>query len=489
MKRISMVVAAAILLLDGCDLKHVLFWSPDGQHAAVITTDGLQLGDVTGKLSKVFSGEGVTSLSWFPDSKAFVVARSQPVKTWEAVQPFLTPERRDKLLGLADRLENEALAYQGNWDEFKPSFASQVSDAELVALILYLRDHRSEKLREKLGEKWNELRDMAAETCVLQRFDLSGETAHAGTVLAQTLDPVIEVRVAPGGNAIACVQKLAGAQERMIFGLSVFPASGGPLREVASPVASYPDWSPDSKSLFYATTKVEAPNLEATSLGTITKRQICENSGTIQKEFGSPDDKVGILFWPMIKIRCLKDGQVVFSGMDMTLPASTAESSPTVSLFSIDPGRRATVARVLARGSESELTDGLMWGSFEVSPDQKKVVVAASSNPNPSIVTLATGEVKQIIVGDESDKKTNTSPTQSQDKDRSKGTAEWRTSDELAIVVPPRSNWGSQNRYEYALWSGPDKARCLSCGWPTLFEEPKSGDSSPASQPSERTSP
>jgi hypothetical protein len=464
MKRISILTVSLVLFIGGCDLKRILFWSPDGQRAAVIATDGLHLCDASGKLSGVIAAD-VSLVAWFSNSRRFVAVRTEKIGTWQEAQSLMSTERREELIGLSDRLRAEALAYTGNWDEFKPSMENELTGGELAALVLYVREHRREGLPEKLGDKkWKELEELKGEANVLQVYEVSGETATAGQVLTRTVDPIFEVRISPNDKAIACAQSLSTSEKKMIFSLSVVPAAGGVLQKVAVPVAAYPDWTPDGMSLVYATTKIESPNLDAVQLGTITIQQVLDGAGSLKLE--PAQDVIGGLFWPMIKIRCLRDGQILFTGMETTLPAATAEMPQHVALFSFEPERRATVARVLPRDSATQLDEGLPFGSFEISPDQKRMVVCGKDKQ--IVVTLATGEVVDAV--------------QSQDAS-SKAMAAWRTADELAVVVPPNTKWGSPGRFEYALWSGPDKAKCLSCGWPKLFEDQKAA---PASSPTSR---
>jgi hypothetical protein len=469
MKRWHWMIALALLAftLCGC-IPRRLFWSPDGRHAAIIADDGLRLCDAAGKLSDVVAKD-IELVAWFPDSRRFLAARKTEAATWEEAATALSPERREALIKLAEPLRKEVLAYSGKWDKFKPKVAAEISDGELAALMLYVREHCSHGLPEKLGATWQDIEKMTVGVYLFQVYDASGVEATAGPVIARALDGINELRVSPDGRVVACVLSIHGGEDPVLR-LSVLPADDGVLRTVAEPVAMYPDWTPDGRGLVYGTRRARASDGgDSVQLGSVAQRQVRGESGELLKELAAPQDLVGVVFWSQMKIRCLADGCVLFAAMEVTLPSTSKDMPQRASLFSIDPGRRATVARVVPRESEARLPDGVGVGNFEVSPDGRRVAVSGSEHGNVSVLVLATGEVEAVVT--ETDCELKSVPA-------------WRTSQELSCFVPPKSKWGSPDRYELVLWAGPEKVRCLSCGWPDIFEK-KSPASQPASGPAD----
>ncbi len=468
MKRRHTLAALAVSLLaaGGCIPRRV-FWSPDGRRAALIAEDGVRLCDANGKLSDVVAKD-VQLVAWMPDSGRFIGESQITAASWQEAQAALSPERREALIRLADALHDEILGYSGDWDKFKPRLPSEVTNGELSALFLYVRDHRKDGLPEKLGDKWKEVEKMTADVHLLQVYEVSDRSAAPGRILTRTLDDIWNLQIAPDGGAVACVQAVSGG-EHAIFRLSVMPVEGGSLRTVAEPAAIYPDWTPDGRSLVYATTRGRPTDGgDAIQLGTLSCRRVRAESGRLLQEFEAPDDLVGGLFWPQSKVRCLRDGRVLFSAMEVMLPATAKDMPQRATLFCIDPARQPTATRVIPREAEAALPDGIQNGYFELSPDEKRVAVCGADHGNVSVLTLATGDVQTVV---------------SQTNIELKSLPTWRTSEELSVFVPPQSAWGSADRYELVLWAGPEKARCLSCGWPPIFEKKATPATSPATGP------
>ena len=104
--------------------------------------------------------------------------------------------------------------------------------------------------------------------------------------------------------------------------------------------------------------------------------------------------QAGLLYAPLnAKVRCLADGRILFASTEVTLPAATRDMPQRWSLFSLDPSKRATVSRVLARQSEIDLPD--MAYLFEVSPDETRAAVVGDKG-RVAVVTLATGDVRMV---------------------------------------------------------------------------------------------
>lgn len=456
-----MLLLAAVMVC-GC-IPRRMFWSPDGQRAVIIAEDGLRLCDADGKLSDPVA-KGVDMVVWSPDSRRFIAARTTKAKTWEQAAAVLSPERREALLKAADQLLAEMFAYSGDWDEFKPQVAAQVSEGELAALLLYLREHRRTSLPEKLAEKWKGFETIAVDLHLLEPWTVSDSGAAVGPSIVRTLDAVTDLRISPDGRVVACTQRISSIHSPG-FRLSVFPVDGGSMRMVADPVAAYPDWTSDGRRLVYATTHaLHVEGDDSLQLGTIAERNVCDASGAVLKEFGAPQDLVGLVFSPHVKIRCLPDGRVLFCAVEVTLPVTSKDMPRRASLFTIDPARQATVARLIPRDAEANLPDGLAVGGFEVSPDASRIAVSDSRKSIVCVLTVASGAIESVV--NQPDAELRSLPV-------------WRNSQELCLIVPPKYEAGSPDRYEIVLWSGRDRAGCLSCRWPSILDK-KTAASTPA---------
>ncbi len=467
MKRWWMLVVSAgvVCAALGCVPRKV-FWSPDGQHGAVVGEDtNLYLCNPAGNLSKPIVS-GVGQVAWFPDSKRFIATRNEQAATWEQAQVVFSEERKKALLAKADQLRAEILAYDGKWDDFKPTTGQGLTPGEFVALALYVRDHRNQGLAEKLGDEWAKTKEMKAELCRLQVYEVSDGAATAGKTLCLLPDAVSDIRISPTGTAVALTTPVPSDASFPLSRLQLLStqAEERPL-VVAEQVCASSDFSPDGKYLYYGTTKAPLrSDKDDFTLGTLTRRRVADDAGNLMAAPSEPEDLVGLMFWSTMKVRCLRDGRVLFTSCEVSLPTTAAEMPKQVSLFAVDPSRQPTVTRVLPREVGAGL-DGLGTGDFEVSPDDKRVVVTVSLK-GVAVLTLATGKVETVVSAENAQNLPNM-PV-------------WRTADELAIAVPPKNQWGSPERSELVLYSLDGKTRCISRQWPEILAKPKVPETQPA---------
>ncbi|MEE8171095.1 MAG: hypothetical protein V3T70_11170 [Phycisphaerae bacterium] len=450
MRQLVVVLAASALL--GCIPEKRIVWSSDGRRAAVIGADGLHVCDGEGVLSPLLVKDA-RHAAWFPDSQRLLVARTEQITTWDALTEHLAAARRERLIAVAKRMHTEALAYEGDLDDFEPTAEASLTSRELVAAILYLRDHQSEGLSEKFGEKWDALRDASVDLWSLQVWSFATGGASAGPVVMRSFDHKYdELRLAPDGSKIAFVGPATDDDDTPV--LYVAPiAPDAEARVVAKAVAMYPDWTPDSRSLVYIrAARGDGGGKDTLELGALTQREVCDAGGRMPEEFKPERDLAGLVFDALQRVRCLGDGRILFASLEVHLP-STAEDMPRhVSLFSLDLNRRATVARVLTREAESQVGDALAL--FEVSPDETRVAMS-DTNGGVSVLTLRTGQVEAVVPSE--DDKLRTIPV-------------WRSIEELCVAVPIGSEHGSPERAEIALWSK-GKLRTISRAWPKAVVE------------------
>ncbi|MCK4849890.1 MAG: hypothetical protein KAT11_00995 [Phycisphaerae bacterium] len=191
------------------------------------------------------------------------------------------------------------------------------------------------------------------------------------------------------------------------------------------------------------------------ALGEIRGRQVRNEEGSLLEKFSEPKSVAGILFDQFgTRIRCLRDGRILFSAYEIHLPTTGADMPSRLSLFAVDPAKQPTVIRILPRGAELEVAD--MVNLFEVSPDETRLAIVGAKR-QVTVLTLATGQVLTVQPDEE--------PRRGIGETKIRTIPKWRSANELCFAVPPGSKYGSPNRAEVVLWS-PDGYRCISKDWP-----------------------
>lgn len=439
---------AVAALVAGCVEKRV-HWSPDGRVAAVIGADGLYLCDPQGRLSPRVA-ENVARVEWFADAQRLLMVRRVECPTWESAAARLPAEQRERVAAAAGRTREELLAFEGSLEDYEPAAKAELTDGELVAAFVCLRDRYADELRPRVGEKWDELAKLRVTVHTLQVLAVRDGAGEPGAELLSGLDDVVNPRISPDGRHVAFVTAMStatGDARRLM----VLPIEGGAApRTVADLVGSHADWSADGRYLVYAYASVPPPSGgDALRLGAVARRGVRDAGGALLAEFEKPEDLAGVVFDDLLKVRCLRDGRVLFSSGDFRLPATKKEMPERQTLFTVDLDAPATVARLLPAQSEAKLPSGASF--FELNPAQTRLAVPGDDG-SVAIVTLATGDVQSVRPEDAASDKLRTVPS-------------WRTDDELCFAVGPGSSFSSAERAEIVLWS-PAGVRTISRDWP-----------------------
>jgi hypothetical protein len=361
-------------------------------------------------------------VAWLPDSRHLVHAHTENVAGWTALAPVMSDTQRKEIEARAPKLRDELLAYDGDWKDFKGESFKGFTGGEIAALLIFVREKPGPGLAEKLGEHWKELQEVQASVQVLHLANVSAAGEFAlDRVLAKSLDPFDALRVAPNGKLVAYRGGAPGEdQARPLFVLAI---DGGTPRQVAERTAMFPDWSADSRTLVYASTRATlADDGKDLRLGVVARRKICGDDGALLAEFPDAEELAGIVFQNELRVRCLRDGRVLFATLDVQLPSTSEDMPQRASLFAINPGVQPGVSRVIPRQTEEELPDALVL--FEASPDEQHIAVAGG-NGRVAVVTLATGAAWQIVAEKEVDH-LRTVPA-------------WRSADELTFAIVPGS--------------------------------------------------
>lgn len=474
MKRRIVCIAAAALAaaaLSGCIPKKIV-WSPDGRRAVVVANKRIYLCDENGNLSAPIvedvADDTMTPVAWFPDSRRIlVVRREEQVQQWPVVAAVMSDSVREAVVARAQQLRDDLAAHEGDWDDFTPTALQDLTGVQKDAAALYIREHVADTLAEHLNESWwSRIQRASVEIWSLQVFEVHEDRAEAGPQIVRAIDGILETRIAPDGAKVAYVSAALETSDQgelpappdEVPVLFVVSADGSTAtKPVADYVAWFPDWSPDSRHLTFA-----QPNRPIKSdsddlvLGTVSRRRVADEDGLLLDAFGGQVALAGILFSPVTKIRCLPDGQILFSAAEVHLPSTAPDMPQRLTLFLVDPRRRATVARAVPREAEMHpVVEGMSIALFEVSPDGTRVAMAHGDG-RVAIFSLDIGHVRLVQAEKVQHKgwgpKLRTMPT-------------WRSNDELCFAVPAGSKHGSPDRAEIVLWSEKQQ-RVLSKSWP-----------------------
>jgi hypothetical protein len=265
-----------------------------------------------------------------------------------------------------------------------------------------------------------------------------------GPVLTREFGGIWNIRIAPGDGAVAyVVADVEMAKTR----LAAVGASGAqPAKAIDEAVAGYPDWSPDGKSLVY----IRAAQTNAGAdivLASLSRRRVVNDRGQIEV----PEEKeelAGLMFNSQARVRCLRDGRILFASEEWRLPVTTVDLPQRQQLFALDPERQSTLTPLVPHGSRETLPEALIY--FEVSPDEKRVAIAGDKGM-VAVFTLASGKV-EVVCGN------------SGEGDNLTRLPSWRSAAELGYIAHERTGT-NELKAEVALWQ-PGKTNMLSRAWP-----------------------
>lgn len=390
--RAATVVLAA-LLIGGC-LQERLAWSPDGRHAAIVTAEGLHLAGADGKISPLLA-PGVYQAAWLPDSQSLVLARRKPVKNFAELSAALGPTRAKLLAAKAESVWGR-LRDLPRGEAFSEGVAREIGD-DLEGIVVYLREqpHHLAALREKMGPEWkkeDETKPADLHEVVVAR--LSGEKLLFGSPLFIGLPGIGSLRPAPGGQAVAFTMQpeLSPYPDNGISLLVAPTDASAPAVIAATQGATHPDWTPDGRSLVFFKAAGSVTKGDDLRLGALVQREVLDASGRIQLAKESTD-LAGLIFHQQNRVRCLRDGRVLFNASPITLPTTGRNDDGREQLFVVTRGPEATVRPLIPRPQLEQLPKTLSF--FEVSPDDR---LALFSNDDGEVwlLTLATGAVERV---------------------------------------------------------------------------------------------
>ena len=308
----------SLLLLSGCLYEHVV-WSPDGNHAAVISGDNLYLCDPAGKLTSVVASN-VGMVAWFNDSERLVLWRSRDeIKDWATISNALGQARAEAVTAQAEAIWQQLQA-GSPW-----SVASMNLGDKTDVVKVCLSERHGAELKAKLGsDEWKDLESKNVQLSDVVMARLEGDNVRIGATLHEDFGTVWDMRPSPQGTIIAFTVEMKPESDDLR--LLVVPTDGSTgAVVVASHTAAYPDWSADGRSLVYfEASDPSGGKKDVGSLGVLTQRSVLDDEGRIKME-EKPQYLAGGMFNGLTRIRCLRDGRILFNAAEIALPISAED--------------------------------------------------------------------------------------------------------------------------------------------------------------------
>lgn len=449
MKRYILPLSALFLAgLAGCDPKEFVVWSPDTGQAVVFDDTKVFLTNAAGKTSPPLPLENSVGAAWLPDSQQVLIPHQRKAKTWDELSALLPASQRQAIIEQAEKLRLEILS-PPEWDEKQSPVLQSLSDTEKVMVVIYLRDKHSQGLPEKLGKKWDLVKEAAFGYTVFQLFSAGDLSLKPGETILIWLSPVMQVRLSPDGKKVAFVAGKQVDGQPTSASLYVAPLQpGASAVELAQWVALYPDWSADGQYLVYgrAFNPPMAGN-QPLRLGSLTRLQVCDKDGTFLPTLpGDQEDLASVLFLDSIRVRCLRDGRILFAAANLQLPVTKKDLPGKLTLYTLDPREGPTITPAVPPSAMDRL--GSRADLFELSPGQQKISVPGAEG-QITILDLADESLTQMDIGrwPEGQGKLLMIPT-------------WRSADDLCFAAPQESS-----RQAKLVLRSPRETTTLSQDW------------------------
>jgi hypothetical protein len=418
--------------MTGCVSRRIA-WSPDGAHAAVFAGDGLHLCGPDGALSEtILPGNGLAE--WFSDSHRLAVMSEVGKQSWKDLEKVISPEERQRVAQGGKTVLDEFKAGHSYADAFNA--LTGLGDYEKSAVAVYLAEREGTK--DQAGTNWDALQQKEASVIQIRIGTLEEGKLALGPPLINSLRKILDIRVSPTGTAIAYTAE--GDKENELELLAVATDGSAPPQLVAKYTAYCSDWSVDGHSLLYARAINQAASGDQLCLGSITRRGILNAAGRIEIQTNA-DDLAGLLFDANNKVRCLRDGRIVFAAVDLHLPCTSLDMPQQPQLFALDPEREAAAIPLIPRAMQESLPGKTDF--YEPSPDGKRIAISGEKGA-VVVLTLATGKLDTV---------------QAAGKEDTVSVPAWRSAGELCYIFTTNGQPA-----QVALWNHGTN-RVLSANW------------------------
>ena len=493
MRRPARVLAAlAAISVLGCLPEKRIRWSRDGSRALVKAGQGRLLLLEGPELAARSLDICVADADWVSD-RQIVVAQIIECGRWADLAARLTEPERGQVSAVAARLTDAFMKHQGPIDQFDPGAAlGPEATPYLPAALLYVRENPPPGLREKAGQKWEELKKGTAKIHVLAVLEPGPGPLEGPTELAHFLsEGPVRVVAEPGGRAVAVLVSqpaLALSDTEPGFALLLCdPGRPGWMKALDERVGYDAAWSADGRRLAYMR-YVGGPPVrsarkdELTRLAEVIVARIAyDESGRIAERDPEQARPVGLLYHGFSAIQFAGDDSLLLAAAEMRLPSTAADAPGGWSVFRHDPRFPAAVADVLGSQGRSWFAKPhpLAW-FFALDPAGRRLLLLGGEEQDNGrlYITDLLSESREVVEHLHADQ-LGVWPT-------------WRNEREFAAVVRPGAEGVSGHRSELVLFrlndaGKPEPARVLSRDWPDEWVqgwlEVKPEDGSPATKP------
>src|ERR1019366_7769888 len=172
------------------------------------------------------------------------------------------------------------------------------------------------------------------------------------------------LRVSPTGAAVLVSTEGSAAHDSDLFVIA--SDASHPAVQLSDRAAWYADFSPEGRDVLFICANARAIKDEQ-RLGSLNRARVIDDRGAVVGRAPDPVELAGLMFGELNRVRCLSNGRILFTSVDIKLTTAIADIPNRPQLFSINPAGRAMVAAVLTRSALETIGDEALY--FEVSPD------------------------------------------------------------------------------------------------------------------------
>lgn len=447
----SLSIVGAGVFLTGCLPEDYIWWSPNGETAAIATSDGLRLASTNGQLSAVVLPGEIQAAAWLYDSSSLIVSRSLKFTNWAAIENLIPAQEnataRQMAGAIPDLLKAGLTVTDGDAKALDDKFLKPlgIADSQVLgpawfcALDLYRRQIQG-VMAGFTNSAAIEAELLSSETNGLEVYEITvlpvreGQVCGEPRALIHSLYPLAYPVVSPRYPIVAFLAGKGRLQALTIAGTNSLVVADENVAAAA--------WSADGRSLIHFVAK------EKERIGEIRLRTVVSAAGQLLAEPAKADTLAIVAVLPESRARlaALPDGRVLFASVPLTLPARPTSVNPSAQFFLLDPANTNS-APMAVEVKEGSLPDDL--SAYSMSPDGRLVAVVEGGTDAVAVLELATGKVR-IIAPSHQGCKSRLIPA-------------WRNGRELVFAGVPSS---TAARPELLLWQPGAAARVLSAGWP-----------------------
>jgi hypothetical protein len=425
-----------VLILSACDGNY-LVWSSDGKLGAIVGARGLRVCEGDGSISAVLI-EKAGMFRWLPQEHQGLLVGYNYVSKWSELKPLLAGDQEKRVVEESGKLKRKVYAYRGDPKKFAES-SLKTLDYPLEA-ALHLHGTSTPDFEKMVTRKWPSYPSVKVPIFFIRQAQVEAQSARPGRIVDRGIDEIVELRVSPNGKYLACV-KHESAQECNY--ITVMPLAGGRAVTVAGNTNLYPDWSADSRFLYFSRANNEAePDLlkgHGLHEGGLFRAEVVDASG---RPLASPRPQrlANLIFDRRGPVRSLKDGRVLFVSREIRLPGGV-NTSPASVLFCLEGNRVESIFR---------RNEDVVY--FEPSPEHDQLSISLGGG---SLLVCKAGgsDLTELCNG--------------RDVKLSGLLPQWKSNQELSYGTEVPSGKGGKPTYAISLWTRGSTAppRELSKSW------------------------